>query len=283
MPLLHGQTDFHPDLLIFGTNSFYTFSLNLTIFLLVVKTTALTMNIASIIKDGLLIAFSRSIIGDTITPINLFLYHVTFLSISYYNKGPHVLFSHHIHPPLGFPYIFHELMKSKGRKKFSSSSLLHYEAPLPLGYSIEDFLPHGRINKFQSVAYSNVEADQAFTNNQITLDRVNLFIEEARNSSCEGIMVKTLDDFGYSASKRCEAWLKVKRDYVEGIGDSLDLVLIGACHKNGRKAGWIRSLVDNQKLRLKRQILNTILAWIISVRTFFFVARWMIKVGFPFH
>lgn len=83
-----------------------------------------------------------------------------------------------------------------------------------------------------------VEADQAFTNNQIALDRVNVFFEEARNSSCEGIMVKTLDDFGYSASKRCEAWLKVKRDYVEGIGDSLDLVLIGAWHGNGRKAGW---------------------------------------------
>ncbi|KAG6472571.1 hypothetical protein ZIOFF_070037 [Zingiber officinale] len=116
-------------------------------------------------------------------------------------------------------------MKLKGGKK-SSSSLLHYEAPLPLGYSIEDFLPHGGINKFQSVAYSNfmrkpscysflyskplscpvsllikVEADQAFTNNQIALDRV-------------------------------------KRDYVEGIGDILDLVLIGAWHGNRRKAGW---------------------------------------------
>ncbi|KAG6533948.1 probable sugar phosphate/phosphate translocator At5g25400 [Zingiber officinale] len=103
LPLLHGQTDFHPDLLIFVTNSFYTFTLNLTIFLLVVKTTTLTMNIASIIKDGLLIAFSRSIIRDTITPVNLFLYDVTFLDVSYYNKGPRGLFSHHIHLPLGFP------------------------------------------------------------------------------------------------------------------------------------------------------------------------------------
>ncbi|KAG6527565.1 hypothetical protein ZIOFF_009676 [Zingiber officinale] len=218
LPLLHGQTDFQPDLLIFGTNSFYTFTLNLTIFLLVVKTTALTMNVAGVIKDGLLIAFSRSIIRDTIIPVNLFLYDITFLGVS-----------HHIHPPLGFPYIFHELMKSKGGKKSSSSSLLHYEAPLPLGYSIEDFLPRGEINKFQSVAYSNVEADQAFTNNQIALDRVNLFFEEARNSSCEGIMVKTLDDFGYSASKRCEAWLKVSY---------LDFVLIGAWHGNGIKVEW---------------------------------------------
>ncbi|KAG6513748.1 hypothetical protein ZIOFF_024084 [Zingiber officinale] len=104
LPLLRGQADFHPDLLIFGTNSFYTFTLDLTIFLLVVKTTALTINIAGVIQDGLLIAFSWSVIRDTITPINLFRYDVTFLGVSYYNKGPHDLFFHHIHPPLGFPF-----------------------------------------------------------------------------------------------------------------------------------------------------------------------------------
>lgn len=32
--------------------------------------------------------------------------------------------------------------------------------------------------------------------------------------------------------------LQVKRDYVEGLNDSLDLVPIGAWHGNGRKAGW---------------------------------------------
>jgi DNA ligase-1 len=32
--------------------------------------------------------------------------------------------------------------------------------------------------------------------------------------------------------------LQVKKDYVEGLNDSLDLVPIGAWHGNGRKAGW---------------------------------------------
>jgi len=32
--------------------------------------------------------------------------------------------------------------------------------------------------------------------------------------------------------------LQVKRDYVEGLGDSLDLVPVGAWYGNGRKAGW---------------------------------------------
>ena len=35
--------------------------------------------------------------------------------------------------------------------------------------------------------------------------------------------------------------LQVKRDYVEGLGDSLDLVPIGAWYGNGRKAGWLVS------------------------------------------
>ncbi|KAG6475694.1 hypothetical protein ZIOFF_064923 [Zingiber officinale] len=76
LPLLCSQADFHPDLLIFGTNSFCIFTLNPTVFLLVVKATALTMNVVDIIKDGLLIAFSLSVIRDTITPINLFGYDV---------------------------------------------------------------------------------------------------------------------------------------------------------------------------------------------------------------
>jgi hypothetical protein len=38
--------------------------------------------------------------------------------------------------------------------------------------------------------------------------------------------------------KRTSAWLKLKKDYVEGIGDSLDLVPLGAWHGMGRKAAW---------------------------------------------
>lgn len=41
-----------------------------------------------------------------------------------------------------------------------------------------------------------------------------------------------------SADKRTSAWLKLKKDYVAGLGDSLDLVPIGAWHGNGRKAQW---------------------------------------------
>lgn len=42
----------------------------------------------------------------------------------------------------------------------------------------------------------------------------------------------------YEPDARSQGWLKVKKDYLEGMGDSLDLVPIGAWWGLGRKAGW---------------------------------------------
>ncbi|ORY79357.1 hypothetical protein BCR35DRAFT_279523 [Leucosporidium creatinivorum] len=42
----------------------------------------------------------------------------------------------------------------------------------------------------------------------------------------------------YEPDKRADSWLKVKKDYLEDLGDSLDLIPIGAWHGNGRKASW---------------------------------------------
>ncbi|CAA3007834.1 probable sugar phosphate phosphate translocator At5g25400 [Olea europaea subsp. europaea] len=86
-PLLKETSSFHFDFLIFGTNSFCAFALNLAVFLLVGKTSALTMNVAGVVKDWLLIAFSWSVIKDTVTPINLFGYALAFLGVLYYNHS----------------------------------------------------------------------------------------------------------------------------------------------------------------------------------------------------
>ncbi|KAF7817243.1 putative sugar phosphate/phosphate translocator [Senna tora] len=86
-PLLKEASSFHFDLVIFGTNSLCAFALNLAVFLLVGKTSALTMNVAGVVKDWLLIAFSWSVIKDTVTPINLFGYGLAFLGVGYYNHS----------------------------------------------------------------------------------------------------------------------------------------------------------------------------------------------------
>ncbi|CAG8568384.1 13117_t:CDS:2 [Acaulospora colombiana] len=83
-------------------------------------------------------------------------------------------------------------------------------------------------------------------------EEVHSFFKNSTEFGCEGIMVKVLDDppsktgnnqrtnllASYEPDKRLESWLKVKKDYINGIGDSLDVVPIGAWHGNGRKARW---------------------------------------------
>lgn len=55
-----------------------------------------------------------------------------------------------------------------------------------------------------------MDAEDSHLDREDTLTRMNLFLEDALRSSCEGIMVKSLDiDAGYSPSKRAETWLKV--------------------------------------------------------------------------
>ncbi|KAL9223992.1 hypothetical protein vseg_000069 [Gypsophila vaccaria] len=84
-PVLRDTSSFQFDWFIFGTNSLCAFALNLAVFLLVGKTSALTMNVAGVVKDWLLIAFSWSVIKDTVTPVNLLGYGLAFLGVAYYN------------------------------------------------------------------------------------------------------------------------------------------------------------------------------------------------------
>jgi ATP-dependent DNA ligase len=67
------------------------------------------------------------------------------------------------------------------------------------------------------------------------------WLREAVAAGTEGLMLKSLDG-PYEPSRRADAWVKLKKDYLAGA-DSLDLIPIGAWHGSGRKTGWLSPIL----------------------------------------
>ncbi|MCL6578612.1 MAG: ATP-dependent DNA ligase [Candidatus Bathyarchaeota archaeon] len=84
-------------------------------------------------------------------------------------------------------------------------------------------------------------AKHIITNNAKELES---FFLEAIENGCEGLVCKSMaEDSVYQAGARGWLWIKYKRDYKSEMTDTVDLVVVGAFHGRGKRAGTYGALL----------------------------------------
>jgi DNA ligase-1 len=84
-------------------------------------------------------------------------------------------------------------------------------------------------------------AEYIITDNAEELEK---FFEKAIENGCEGLVCKSIaPDSVYQAGARGWLWIKYKRDYKSEMTDTVDLVVVGAFHGRGKRAGTYGALL----------------------------------------
>ena len=77
-----------------------------------------------------------------------------------------------------------------------------------------------------------------------TVDEAQAFFDESIAAGCEGVMAKSIAEKSrYRAGARGFWWIKYKREYTQGLADSVDGVVVGAFAGRGRRAGTYGALL----------------------------------------
>jgi len=100
--------------------------------------------------------------------------------------------------------------------------------------------PFGERRKMMYDSFIPTEGQFQFADHKDSAnpEEIETYLAKSIEDQCEGLMVKTLwKEATYEPSRRSHNWLKCKKDYLEGCGDTLDLVVIGAFYGTGKRTG----------------------------------------------
>lgn len=83
-----------------------------------------------------------------------------------------------------------------------------------------------------------VEVAESYEFKEHNIERLNQIFTDSLAAGCEGLMIKSADASStYEPSKRSQKWIKLKSDYITGLHETLDLVVIGGYTGKGKRTG----------------------------------------------
>jgi len=149
-----------------------------------------------------------------------------------------------IDPKTGGTRPFQELMK---RRRKTDIDRMSEEVPVAVRFF--DILFHKgkdvtalpmaeRRKLLESIVQSNERVSLTIGEVTDEPERLMEVFTQAIESGHEGVIAKAIHDgSGYQAGSRSWLWIKLKSSYQEGMADSVDLVVVGAIHGRGKRAG----------------------------------------------
>jgi DNA ligase-1 len=109
-------------------------------------------------------------------------------------------------------------------------------------YTLEPCLSRRR--KLEQILLENDRVKPSESRIVSNVEEMELFFEKAVENGCEGLMCKSIaPESVYQAGARGWLWIKYKREYRSEMTDTVDLVVVGAFHGRGKRAGAYGALL----------------------------------------
>lgn len=145
---------------------------------------------------------------------------------------------------------FQELMHRRRKYGIQSAitqypvSLFTFDALYVDGVDLTQTALPQRRQILEKIIKQNIRLKPAIQQLVKTPKQLEDFFEKAIEEGCEGLMCKSVgDDSVYQAGNRGWLWIKYKRDYKSEMSDTVDLVVVGAFHGRGKRAGAYGALL----------------------------------------